>query len=47
MEQKDYIFEKLTPDNDVDISVYDEAIKKVQIMNIYLEMLRKYFLLHF
>ena len=26
MEQKDYIFEKLTPDNDVDISVYDEAI---------------------
>lgn len=26
MEQKDYIFEKLTPDNDVDISVYDEAM---------------------
>lgn len=29
MEQKDYIFEKLTPDNDVDISVYDEAIEFV------------------
>ena len=29
MEQKDYIFEKLTPDNDVDISVYDKAIEFV------------------
>lgn len=31
MEQKDYIFEKLTPDNDVDISVYDEAMIHILI----------------
>lgn len=31
MEQKDYIFEKLTPDNDVDISVYDEAMGSIYL----------------
>lgn len=29
MEHKDYFFQKLTPANDIDISVYEEAIDYV------------------
>lgn len=29
MEQKEYFFEKLTPNDEVDISVYDEAMEFV------------------